>query len=386
MIKSILDLSAEQLLGKTVLMRCDLNVPVKDGKILDLTRVHAIKSSLNYLLDKGATVVLASHFGRPKSSFDDALSFKNIVEELEEALSEKIRFIEGYQVKNFEEAKLYLLENLRFDSREEKNEDSFAKELSKGVDFYVNEAFSCSHRAHASIEAITKFLPSYAGLNLLREVEQISKIIASNSGKVVAIVGGGKVSSKIHLLENLLNRTDYVVIVGAMANNFLKVLGVEVGDSLIENEYLDYCEQLLKKHNDKIVLPSDFVVSQAEVIKVVSAVPMNGQIFDIGPETCVRIYNLLATCRGVIWNGPAGMYENEYYRTGTLDIARAIAKFSASDSLTSIAGGGDVVAAIEMAGVASSFSHISTAGGAFLEFLEGRSLPGLIALEKVHLQ
>lgn len=387
---SIKDLSKEQLNGKKVLVRVDFNVPLKDGKVSDDTRIRSALPTINYLLDSGAKVLLVSHLGRPKGK-EAKYSLQPVADYMNEKLAVKINFLNdciGQDIKNTidnSEDKLFLLENVRFYPEEEKNNVDFAKQLSELADFYVNDAFGTAHRAHASTEGIAKFLPAYAGFLIEKEVDFLSK--ALNPEKpFVAIIGGAKISSKIGVLKNLIEKTDTLIIGGAMTYTFLKAEGKKVGKSLVEDDYLDTAREIIKKAkelNCTLLIAEDHKVAESldsTDIQNVDEIPDNMAGFDVGDKTIERIKVCLETAKTVVWNGPLGVFENPNFAKGTNAVAHFLADITKKGAIT-IVGGGDSVAAIEQAGLTEFFSHISTGGGASLEFLEGIELPGIKAIK-----
>lgn len=387
---SIKDLSKEQLNGKKVLVRVDFNVPLKDGKVSDDTRIRSALPTINYLLDLGAKVLLVSHLGRPKGK-EAKYSLQPVADYMNEKLAVKINFLNdciGQDIKNAidnSEDKLFLLENVRFYPEEEKNNVDFAKQLSELADFYVNDAFGTAHRAHASTEGVAKFLPAYAGFLIEKEVDFLSK--ALNPEKpFVAIIGGAKISSKIGVLKNLIEKTDTLIIGGAMTYTFLKAEGKKVGKSLVEDDYLDTAKEIIKKAkelNCTLLIAEDHKVAESldsTDIQNVDEIPDNMAGFDVGDKTIERIKNCLETAKTVVWNGPLGVFENPNFSKGTNAVAHFLADITKKGAIT-IVGGGDSVAAIEQAGLTEFFSHISTGGGASLEFLEGIELPGIKAIK-----
>lgn len=387
---SIKDLSKEQLNGKKVLVRVDFNVPLKDGKVSDDTRIRSALPTINYLLDLGAKVLLVSHLGRPKGK-EAKYSLQPVADYMNEKLAVKINFLNdciGQDIKNAidnSEDKLFLLENVRFYPEEEKNNVDFAKQLSELADFYVNDAFGTAHRAHASTEGVAKFLPAYAGFLIEKEVDFLSK--ALNPEKpFVAIIGGAKISSKIGVLKNLIEKTDTLIIGGAMTYTFLKAEGKKVGKSLVEDDYLDTAKEIIKKAkelNCTLLIAEDHKVAESidsTNIQNVDEIPDNMAGFDVGDKTIERIKACLETAKTVVWNGPLGVFENPNFAKGTNSVAHFLADITKKGAIT-IVGGGDSVAAIEQAGLTEFFSHISTGGGASLEFLEGIELPGIKAIK-----
>lgn len=366
--------------NKRVLLRVDLNVPVSDGKILDDTRINKVLPTINYLLDKQAQIIIITHFGRPKSGYEDKYSVKFLTEELSKKLGIEVSFNQPME-------KITLLENIRFNPGETKNDLEFAQNLAKLADYYVNDAFSCCHRAHASITKITEFLPSAAGLLLQEEISNLNNYLNPIKSPAMAIIGGSKVSTKLSLLQNLVKKVDYLVIGGAMANTFLAAQNYDVGNSLVEVELIDTAREILGSKNCQIILPQDVVIAKeikenAEHHVVdISNILKGYMILDIGGKSIAKISELLKKCQTVIMNGPLGVFEYFPFSLGTTSVAKTIAELTQKGSLTSIAGGGDIVAALSQADLFDQFTYISTAGGAFLEWLEGKSLPGIKVLE-----
>ncbi len=385
--------------GKRVLVRADLNVPMQDGKVSDRTRIERSAPTIAELADKGARVIVLSHFGRPKGGTDPKLSLRPLAAELSRALGGRaIAFVDdcvgpaaeraAAALKNGEAA---LLENLRFHPEEEKNDARFAKQLASLGEIYVNDAFSCAHRAHASTEAIARLLPSAAGRLMQAELDALEKALGSPSRPLAAIAGGAKVSTKLELLSNLLGRVDVLIIGGGMANTFLYASGVAVGRSLCETNMADSARRIMDDAvaaKRQIVLPVDAVVGEAltagasaETVPI-GRVARDMMILDIGPQSIAETIKALEGCRTLVWNGPLGAFEHAPFDAGTTAVARAAAKLTKEGRLLSVAGGGDTAAALAHAGVEGAFSYISTAGGAFLEWLEGRELPGVAALAR----
>jgi phosphoglycerate kinase len=392
----------ENLKGKKVLLRVDLNVPVSEGKVTDLNRIEAVLPSIKALIDAKAKVILISHFGRPKPGFDTNNSLAPIVDDVEDALSKfigkktTVKFgvdcigaSAKSAVDSLNDGEVVLLENLRFHSGEEKNDKKFVNELASIADIYVNDAFSCSHRAHASITGVAEILPSYAGLCLENELVNLESALNSPKRPLAAIVGGAKISTKIDILEQLTTKVDYIMIGGGMANTFLNAQGKNIGKSLFEKDYKDTAKKIMKKADSngcKILLPTDAAMAKAidapETTRIanIDSIEKDEMILDIGIETAFHWHAILQTCKTVIWNGPVGAFEFKPYDSGSVSIARTIASLTEAGKINSVAGGGDVVAAVTAAGVKARFSYISTAGGAFLEWLEGKELPGVKVL------
>ncbi len=387
-------LTIEQLdlAGRRVFLRADLNVPLEGSRVTDDTRLRAVLPTIEHALRAGASIVLASHLGRPRGRPAPELSLRPLAGPLEQLIGRPVPLapdcvgpeVEA-QAKSLRPGQLLLLENLRFHKEEEANDDGFARALAALADCYVNDAFAAAHRAHASIEAITRHLqPAAAGLLMKRELEALTRILERPERPLVAVLGGAKVSDKVTLVENLLARVDSLVIGGGMAFTFLRALGHEVGRSLVEPDHLDTARRVLdaaRRKGTPVVLPVDAIVadgpdSPAGRSVTVREIPAGQMALDIGPLTVERVSAALKDARTIVWNGPLGVFERPAFASGTLAVARAIA---ASRAFT-VVGGGDTVAAVNAAGVAGRIGYISTAGGAFLEFLEGRTLPGVAAL------
>ena len=394
--KSIDDLDVR---GKRVLVRTDLNVPVKNGRVTDTTRIDRTATTLQELLDKGARVIVLAHFGRPDGKRVPEMSLRPVLDPLAKALGGKpVAFADDCVgeparkvVAALKDGDVALLENLRFHAAEEKNDPAFARELASLGDLYVNDAFSAAHRAHASTEAIARLLPSAAGRLMEAELTHLAKALENPARPVAAIVGGAKISTKLDLLGNLVKKVDVLVIGGAMANTFLAAQGVEIGASLAERDMADTARAILQTARNgkcELVLPTDVVVAADLKPNVptktiaVGAVGKAEKIFDLGPATAKAVAERLATCRTLVWNGPVGAFETPPFEAGTVAIARAAAKLTAEGKLLTVAGGGDTVAALAQADVMEKFSYVSTAGGAFLEWLEGKELPGVAALKQ----
>jgi len=379
---------------KKVLLRLDLNVPLNNGKITDTTRIDKILPTINFLLKNEAKIIILSHVGRPKGEIIKELSLKPICENLKKKLNENINLItktlkeiDSKNLFNNQDEKIVMLENLRFYKEEEENNNEFAKYLASLADIYVNDAFSCSHRAHTSIFEITKFLPSYTGLQFNLEINALTKITSEIKKPVTCIIGGSKISTKINIIKNLIPKFDNIVIVGGMANNILKYKGYNIGKSIQE----DNCDQIIddifylsKKENCKIIYPEDVAVSDKlnglPEIKELNDISKDELILDIGPKTIKTINNLIEESRTILWNGPAGYFENPDFATGSIKIAEKIVEKNKANTIYSVAGGGDTVALLNSIDAANNFNFVSTAGGAFLEYLEGKELPGIKAL------
>jgi phosphoglycerate kinase len=379
---------------KKVLLRLDLNVPLDNGKITDTTRIDKILPTINFLLKSEAKIIILSHVGRPKGKIVKELSLKPICEDLKIKLNQNIKLvsknikeIKSTDLFNEQNEKIVILENLRFYEEEEKNDNGFAKHLAGLADVYVNDAFSCSHRAHASIFEITKFIPSYAGLQLNLEIDALTKITSEIQKPVTCIIGGSKVSSKINVIKNLITKFDNIIIVGAMANNILKYKGFEIGKSLQEDDCDQIIEEIFflsKKENCKIIYPEDVTVGKdlngLPKIKELNNVSKDELILDIGPKTIKTINQLIEESNTILWNGPTGYFENPNFSKGSIEIAKKIVEKNKNNKIYSVAGGGDTASLLNNVGATSSFNFVSTAGGAFLEYLEGKELPGIKAL------
>ncbi len=376
--------------SKYVLLRDDFNVQIVDGKITDAFRIDASMPTIKYLIDNGARVVICSHLGRPKGKVVPELSLRLIAEYM------NVPFIDDCLKKDFmsemKDGDVVLLENLRFYKGEEENEDVFAKELAKGFDVYVNDAFAVSHRVAASVVGVTKYLPSFAGLLLEKEIENISRVMEKPKRPLIAFIGGGKVSTKIGVLKKLVSITDKIVIGGAMGTTFNFALGLPVGDSLYEESMADVALEIIniaKENNCEVLLPLDkgvgktFSKDSTRVNRDADDIHDDDVIMDDGEKTIERNKQLLKEAKTVIWNGPFGVTEfGEKWGRASFDFARDLAKYTKEGKLESIVGGGDTVAVLDACGVFDDISYVSTGGGAFLEFIEGKELPGIVALVK----
>ena len=382
--------------NKTIILRLDLNVPLNEKKIQDYTRITLVLPFLKDLIKKKAKIIIISHLGRPKGTRNNEFSLIPIYKFLKEQLKTNLFFFMGdidQEIKNkcsyLKEGEIILLENIRFFKEESENDDIFAKKLASLGDIYINDAFSCSHRQQASIHKITKYIKEcYAGPLLKKEVEAINLVIKDKKKPVTCIIGGSKVSSKINVISNLIKNVENIVIVGAMANNFLAYNGIKVGKSLTEKDtdkIIDNIYVEAKKYNCNILIPEDFNVSDnfanSGDIKKENSISENEMILDIGPKTIENIEKIIDQSNTVLWNGPAGYFENENFSIGTLAIAKKISENTAKKSLISVIGGGDTISALNKSKNDLAFTHLSTAGGAFLEFLEGKDLPGLDVLK-----
>lgn len=385
--------------GKRVLVRADLNVPAKDGKVTDTTRIDRSAATLKELAAKGAKVIVLTHFGRPKGR-EDKYSQKLLVEPLAKAVGQAVAWADdciGPEAEKviaaLKDGDIALLENVRFHPEEEKNEPSFATKLAALGDLYVNDAFSTAHRAHASTEGLAHILPAAAGRLMQAELEALGRALGAPEKPVAAVVGGAKVSTKLDLLGNLVAKVDYLIIGGGMANTFLFAMGKPVGKSLCEKEMSDTAREILEKAKAAkchIVLPVDAVVAgefaenAPNSVVSVDAVPDDKMILDAGPASIEAIIDRLGGCKTLVWNGPLGAFEIAPFNKATDAVAQAAAERTKQGKLLTVAGGGDTVAALAKAGVDEAFSYVSTAGGAFLEWLEGKTLPGVAALEVEH--
>ena len=385
--------------GQRVLVRGDLNLPVQDGRVTDTTRIDRMLPTLRELMEKGARVVVISHFGRPKGQVVPEMSLKPVADALSQALGgTKVAFAAdcigdaaSAVVDGLADGEIALLENLRFHPGEEANDPGFAGDLAALGDIYVNDGFSVSHRAHASTEAIAQLLPAAAGRNMQAELEALESALGDPKRPVLALVGGAKVSTKLAVLGNLIAKVDALVIGGGMANTFLHALGTDVGASLCESDLADTAREIMSKADSagcEIILPSDVVIAgkleagaPSETV-MTAAVPPGKMILDIGPDSAAALSERLGSVRTLLWNGPLGAFEFPPFDAATVTVAQAAAKCTDAGEMVSVAGGGDTVAALRHAGVADSFSYISTAGGAFLEWLEGKELPGVAALRQ----
>ncbi len=384
--------------GKRVVVRADLNVPVKDGKVTDTTRIDRSAQTIKDLIAKGASVVVMTHFGRPDGQRNMKYSLKPVVEPLSKALGMAVAFADDCVgpdadkvVKSLKPGQVAMLENLRFHAEEEKNDLGFAKQLAGHGDVYVNDAFSTAHRAHASTEAIARLLPAAAGRLMQAELEALGKALEKPERPVAAVVGGAKVSSKLDLLGNMVQKVNVLVIGGGMANTFLFAQGVDIGKSLCEKGMADTAKEIMAKAKTagcEIILPTDAVVADefkegaANSVVDINKVPADKMILDVGPASAAAVVAKLSSCKTLVWNGPMGAFEVKPFDKATNAVAQAAAKLTKEGKLLTVAGGGDTVSALSNAGADEDFSYISTAGGAFLEWLEGKELPGVAALKQ----
>ncbi len=392
---AIRSLDALDLRNKTVLVRVDFNVPFSDGAIADDTRIRAAIPTIQYLLERDAAIILCSHLGRPKGAVVPALSLRPVAGHLQTLLDAPVGFVDDCvgpsalaAAKALQPGDVLLLENLRFHAEEEKNDPAFASQLAELADSYVNDAFGAAHRAHASTEGVARKLPAAAGLLMQREVEALTRVLDHPELPLVVIIGGAKVSDKFDVIESFVQRASAILIGGGMANTFLMALGHEVGTSLAEPELSQQARDLVDRANaggtvlslptDVVVAPSLEAAGEARAVVQVDSVPADQAIFDIGPQTVRTFAEAIANAGTVVWNGPMGVFERPPFDQGTLGVARAIA---ASDAF-SLVGGGDSVAAINALQMENEIDHVSTGGGASLEFLEGKTLPGIAALEE----
>ena len=380
--------------NQKILLRLDLNVPLIDNKITDTTRIDKILPTLKFLISQNTKIIIVSHVGRPKGQVVKELSLKPICQDLEIKLNQNIKLItKGIKeialkdLFNNDDEKIVMLENIRFYPDEEKNNSHFAKQLASLADIYVNDAFSCSHRAHASIDEITNFLPCYSWLQLDLEVGALKKITSEIKKPITCIIGGSKVSTKINIIKNLIPKFDNIIIVGGMANNIIKYMGNQIGKSLKEENCDPIIKEIIslsKTENCKIIYPQDVVVGKnfngSPQTKELSEISSDEMILDIGPKTIGIIKNIIDKSNTILWNGPAGYFENPSFANGSIEIAKKIIENNKSNKIYSVAGGGDTVSLLNSLNAVNDFNFVSTAGGAFLEYLEGKELPGIKAL------
>ena len=384
------------LKGKKVLLRVDLNVPMKNGAITETSRIEKILPTINLLLKKQAKIIIISHIGRPKGKIVEGMSLKPISDKLSFFLKKEVFFNKGLIDKNtyleidkISNASIIMLENIRFNKGEESNDREFSKKISNLGDIYINDAFSCSHRAHASVEGITKYIPSYFGLQIAEEIDALKKITSEIKKPISLIIGGSKISTKINIINNLIKKFNNIIIVGGMANAVLKNVGINIGRSICENQSDHLIKEIIensKKNNCEIIIPKDVIVSKSlEGVgkeKNLNEIEEDEMILDIGSKTINLIEKIINNSNTVLWNGPAGYFENPNFQNGTKKILELISKKTESDKIFSVAGGGETVAAINKFKKFDSFTFVSTAGGAFLEYLEGKTLPAIKALNQ----
>ena len=389
-------LTDHNLTNKKILVRVDLNVPIENGAISDSSRVVGIIPTIKYIQSVGGKTILISHFGRPNGSYLKEYSLIQVVPLLEELLNFPIKFsseIIGENVKktvnSLQKGEILLLENTRFCPEEEMNDENFAEKLSSLGDIFCNDAFSASHRAHASTVGLSKFLPNCVGHHMKKEIDTLELVLKNPKKPLTAVVGGAKISSKLNLLLNLIKKVDYLVIGGGMANTFLFAQGIQIGNSLCEKDLKEISLEVMdtaKKNNCEIILPKDVVVASefkanAEYnIKDLNNIKKDEMILDIGPSTCKKINEIFSISKTLIWNGPMGAFELEPFDNGTIDTSLCAGKLTESGELISVAGGGDTVSALKKSKADKKFSYVSLAGGAFLEWMEGKSLPGIKCL------
>ena len=384
------------LRDKKILLRLDLNVPLDKEKISDTTRIDKILPTLKFLNEQKAKIIILSHVGRPRGKVLKELSLKPICENLQEQLGLSVKLISQNinEIKNknffdkFNE-KILMLENIRFYAEEEKNDNKFARHLASLGDLYVNDAFSCSHRAHASIVEISKFLPSFSGLQLDLEINALTKITSEITKPITCIIGGSKISTKIEIIKNLIPKFDNIIIVGGMANNFIEYFGHNIGKSIKEKNCALIIEEIIslsKKEKCEITYPEDVLVSKdlngSCEKKELNQILSDEMILDIGPKTIDKIINIINSSKTILWNGPAGYFENPNFANGSIEIAKTIIKNNKLNKIFSVVGGGDTVSLLNSIKAVDSFNFVSTAGGAFLEYLEGKKLPGITALNQ----
>jgi len=380
--------------NKKILLRLDLNVPILGEKIIDTTRIDKILPTLKFLISQNVKIIIISHIGRPKGKVVNELSLRPVCKDLEKKLSQNIKLIsknikeiKSKDLFNSDDEKIVMLENIRFYPEEEKNNQQFAKHLATLADIYVNDAFSCSHRAHASIHEITKFLPSFSGIQLNLEVGALKKITSEIQKPITCIIGGSKVSTKINIIKNLIPKFDNIIIVGGMANNIIKYNGNNIGKSLQEENSDHIIKEIFflsESENCKIIYPQDVIVGKnlngTPQIKGLNEVSSDEMILDIGPKTINIINKIIDESNTILWNGPAGYFENPSFANGSIEIAKKIIENNKSNKIYSVAGGGDTVSLLNSLNSINDFNFVSTAGGAFLEYLEGKELPGIKAL------
>ena len=382
------------LAEKKILLRLDLNVPLKDKNITEASRIEKIIPTLNYLIKKKSKIIILSHIGRPKGKIVPDLTLEPVCKKLSEILGLKIVLIKDpidekliHKIDSIKNNTIVMLENIRFHEGEEKNDQEFAKKLSKLGEIYINDAFSCSHRSHASIDAITKYVSSYFGIQIIEEINALKKITSEIKKPISCILGGSKISTKINIISNLIKKFDNIIIVGGMANTILKEKGLQIGKSIKEEGCKKVVDEIFnnaKKFNCKILYPSDVIVSKNIELpgtnKLITEIEKDDIILDVGKTTISSIESILSNSKTILWNGPAGYFEKPLFENGTKEIAKIISKNTKHNNVFSLVGGGDTVAAISKFNLMNSYTFVSTAGGAFLEFLEGKNLPGITAI------
>ena len=382
----------KDLYQKKVLVRLDLNVPLKNKEITDTTRIDKILPTLNFLIQQKSKIIIISHIGRPKGKINSAMSMAPVCEYLSKKVNKKVDLLNQnlFEIKPEEifdkgDDKIVFFENIRFYEQEEKNDEEFAKMLSKFGEIFVNDAFSCSHRAHASVDKIAKYLPSYCGLQMSTEIDALKKVTSDIDRPITCIIGGSKISTKISVIKNLIPKFENIVIVGGMANNFLEYSGYNIGKSLKEDNCNPIVEEILslaKENKCNVLIPNDVSVGKnledSKTIKALSEIEEDDLILDIGPKTIKLICSLLDNSKTVLWNGPLGYFENSNFAIGSIQVAKKIVDLK--DKIYSVAGGGDTIAVLNQADAFKKLNFVSTAGGAFLEYLEGKEIPGIRAL------
>ena len=382
------------LKGKKVLLRVDLNVPMKSGTITETSRIEKILPTIKLLIEKEAKIIILSHIGRPKGKIVEGMSLEPISKKISEFLNKEVLFDKNQinentisKINKISNGSIMMLENIRFNEGEEINDKAFSKKIASLGDIYINDAFSCSHRAHASIEGITKHISSYFGLQITEEINALKRITSEIKKPITLIIGGSKISTKIKIIKNLIKKFDDIIIVGGMANTMLKHTGSKIGKSIYEHDCENLIKEILEKskaYNCQINCPIDVIVSKnlhgTGKNKEIGEIENDEMILDIGPKTILSIKKIINNSNTVLWNGPAGYFENSNFANGTKEIIKIITEKTLKDKIFSVAGGGETVAAINKFNKFESFTFVSTAGGAFLEFLEGKKLPGISAI------
>ena len=382
------------LKGKKVLLRVDLNVPMKSGIITETSRIEKILPTIKLLIEKEAKIIILSHIGRPKGKIVEGMSLEPISKKISEFLNKEVLFDKNQinentisKINKISNGSIMMLENIRFNEGEEINDKEFSKKIASLGDIYINDAFSCSHRAHASIEGITKHISSYFGLQITEEINALKRITSEIKKPITLIIGGSKISTKIKIIKNLIKKFDDIIIVGGMANTMLKHTGSKIGKSIYEHDCENLIKEILEKskaYNCQINCPTDVIVSKnlhgTGKNKEIREIENDEMILDIGPKTILSIKKIIDSSNTVLWNGPAGYFENSNFANGTKEIIKIITEKTLKDKIFSVAGGGETVAAINKFNKFDSFTFVSTAGGAFLEFLEGKKLPGISAI------